>query len=176
MPTNPDNPKSSDIHGPRKRTLSTKAATNGDPLANAERKRQKLDEVQKKTATTALTKKQPTMAPAKKKTTVTKAAPAVKKQIAPSVPQVRHPSVEVEEVYDEENHHTSVPPRNQRHILEAADGSDDNMDEDPADIMTIDDDEDDNNLNAAGEEVLEEPEESAEAELSMWPHCSCVRS
>jgi hypothetical protein len=46
------NPKSS---GACKHTLSTKAATNGDP--NAERKQQKLEDLQKKVTKTAHTKK-----------------------------------------------------------------------------------------------------------------------
>ena len=56
------NPETS---GPRKRTLSTKAATNGDP--NAERKRQKLGEVQKKGMKMPLTKKKPTTTSSKKR-------------------------------------------------------------------------------------------------------------
>ena len=60
-------------------------------------------------------------------------------------------SVEVEEVDDDSNHQTSIPPRNPQHILEAADGSDDNEDQ------TDDDDED---------KPEEAPQESAEAELS----------
>ena len=56
------NPETS---GPRKRTLSTKAATNGDP--NAEQKRQKLGEVQKRGAKMPLTKKKPTTTSSKKK-------------------------------------------------------------------------------------------------------------
>ena len=43
----------------------------------------------------------------------------------------RRPSVEIEEVFDDESDcHTSAPPRNPRHIMEAADGSDDDK-EDP---------------------------------------------
>src|ERR1700679_3127287 len=71
----PTNPESSEACGPsRKRTLSTKVTTNGDP--NAERKRKKLEEAQKKGATTALTKKKPT--------TSTKAAPAKKTAMSAS--------------------------------------------------------------------------------------------
>jgi len=110
------------------------------------------------------------------KKTPTAKAPVVAKQTAPSVPAKlapRRPSVEVEEVYDEADHHTSVPPRNPRHILEATDGSDDDMEglEDPApELININNDDDDDE----DVEVLEAPEESAEAELSTW-HCSCVR-
>ena len=68
MPT--DSPKAS---GPRKRKLSTKVTTNGNPVV--ERKRQR-SEGQKQTTTPALTNKQSsTRAPAKTKTT-TKAVPA----------------------------------------------------------------------------------------------------
>ena len=45
----------------------------------------------------------------------------------------RRPSIEVEETEDEsDNYRTSVPPRNPWHILEAADGSDNAIEEDPA--------------------------------------------
>jgi hypothetical protein len=68
---------------PRKRTLSTKAATNGDP--HAERKRQKLDEVQNKVTKKALTKKGAT----------TRAS-----NVATTAPE--DPSVTVEETSDKE--------------------------------------------------------------------------
>jgi hypothetical protein len=163
MPTVPDSP---DVSGPRKRKLSTKVTTNGDP--NVERKRKKSEQVQKKSHGTA-------PAPKKKPSTTATAVPKVAKQavqVAPAKPAPRRRSVEVEEVYDEVDHHTSVPPRNPRHILEAADGSDDDMEEDPApELITIDDDDEDENMDT--EKVLETPEESAEAELSMW-YCLCV--
>ena len=38
-------------------------------------------------------------------------------------------SVEVEEVDDDSDHQTSIPPHNPQHILEAADGSDNNEDQ-----------------------------------------------
>ena len=47
---------------------------------------------------------------------------------------------------------TSVPPRNPQHILEAADGSDNAIEEDPA---------------PGGSEEGEAPEESDESELGM---------
>ena len=66
------NPESSGICGPpHKHTLLTKATTNGDP--NAEQKQKKLEEVQKKGTTMALTKKKPT------------------KKVAPAKPVLRHP-------------------------------------------------------------------------------------
>ena len=74
--------------GPRKRTLSTKAATNGDP--NAERKRQKLGEVQKKGGKMPLTQKKPTTTSSKKKAMAIKAA-----KTAP-----QSPSANVERVSD----------------------------------------------------------------------------
>ena len=58
------------------------------------------------------------------------AVPAKKKTVlkATRKPAPWHPSVEIEEVYDDESdHHTSVPPRNPRCILESADGSDDDI-------------------------------------------------
>jgi hypothetical protein len=157
----PTTPESSGAHGPRKRTLSTKAATNGDPIA--EKKRKKSEEVQRKGATTALTQKKLTTTTKKNKIAATKkAASSSSAKQAP-----RRPSIEIEEVYDEADHHTSVPPRNPRHILEAADGSDDDMDDimddEPApELITIDDDDEDIEV------VHEAPEESAEAELRMW--------
>ncbi|KAF8797536.1 hypothetical protein BYT27DRAFT_7219084 [Phlegmacium glaucopus] len=71
----------------------------------------------------------------------------------------RRPSVEVEEIEDESDYCTSVPPHNPRHVLEAADGSDNDIEEDPA---------------PSGNEEGEAPEESDEAKLgcclalTMW--------
>jgi hypothetical protein len=81
-----------------------------------------------------------TTAPPRKSTTSTK-KPVNTKQ---------HPSIEIEEIDDESDYRTSVPPRNPQHILEAADGSDDNDEEDSA---------------PGGSEKGEAPEESEEAEL-----------
>ena len=64
--TNPE------FSGARKRTLSTRAATNGDAIA--ERKRQKLEEGNNKGSKTALTQKKVTTA-SKNATTTRKAAP-----------------------------------------------------------------------------------------------------
>ena len=113
MPT--DSPEAS---GPRKRKLSTKVTTNGDP--EVERKRKKLEAKKHSTKPAPTKKHSSTQAPAKTKTT-TKAA-------AKPAPRPRRPSVEIEEVEDESDYHTSVPPRNPQHILEAADGSDDDVD------------------------------------------------
>ena len=60
------------------------------------------------------------------------------------------PSIEIEEIDDELDYRTSVPPHNPQHILEATDGSDDNDEEDSA---------------PGGSEKGEAPEESEEAEL-----------
>lgn len=142
MPTNPIQDRS-----PRKRTLSTKAATNGDP--NAERKRKKLEGAQKKTAKTTLTQKKPTTVVPKIKTTAGRAATVTKK-----APQ--HSSIDVEDA-DKADRHTGT---------RATDGSDETDDEmycEPASVaetIVIDDSE--------TEENLEVPEESDEAELSMW--------
>jgi hypothetical protein len=67
---------------------------------------------------------------------------------AKPTPRQQRPLIEIE---DELDHRTSVPPRNPRHILEAADGSDDIINEDPA--------------SASENERVETPEESKKAEL-----------
>jgi len=80
-------------------------------------------------------------------------------------------SVEIEEVDDKSDDHTSIPPRNPRNVLEAADSSDDldyTDDLDPAPELISVDDEDDNNNDDDDENTNPEaPEESANAELSM---------
>ena len=65
--TNPE------FSGARKWTLSTRAATNGDPIA--ERKRQKLEEGKNKGSKTVLTQKKVTTTASKNATTTRKAAP-----------------------------------------------------------------------------------------------------
>jgi hypothetical protein len=146
MPTT--NPESS--QAPRKRTLSTKAATNGDP--NAERKRKKLEHEQKKTAKAAVTRKQkPTTVAPKKKTAAGRAATATKKA-------TQHSSVDVEDVDNNASHQTNTQATNLNG--EESDDSDVDMYCGPAaDPINVDDEETEN---------LEAPEESAEAELSMW--------
>jgi hypothetical protein len=104
-----DSPEAS---GPRKRKLSTKVITNGDPVV--ERKKKKL-ETKKQNKKPAPTKKL-ARAPAN---TTTK--PAAKLAPAP------RPSIEDE---DEADCRTSIPPRNPKNILEASDGSDDGSDDD----------------------------------------------
>ena len=113
MPTN-----SPEASGPRKRKLSTKVTTNGDP--EVERKRKRLEAKEQSTKPAPTQKLPSTQVPAKLKAT-TKAA-------TKPAPRPRHPSVEIEEVEDESADHTSVPPHNPQHVLEAADGSDDDGD------------------------------------------------
>jgi hypothetical protein len=132
------NPESS---GARKRTLSTKAATNGDP--NAERKRQKLEDLQKKATKTAHTKKAPTPLASKKK--------AAARKTPKKVP--RHPSVDSEEASDKADQTTT-------------NGSDDGIYEEAEpgpEVIVIDDGEE-----TAEVDIPEPPEESAESELRMY--------
>ena len=153
MPTNPD---SSGVPEPRKHTLSTKAATNGDPQAG--KKRQKISDnsqrnklIPTKKKTTATSNKASSLNSASAKATTIAAKPtatATKRQVAPAKPAPQRPSVECEEVYDESDHPKSDPPHNPRHLLEAADGSDDEVDDNNEPVN------------------VEAPEESAEAELS----------
>ena len=70
MPPNLDSPE---VLGPRKRTLSTKVTSNGDP--EVERQQKWLKKVQDKGATTAPTKKRPST------TTAAKAISLVVKQL-----------------------------------------------------------------------------------------------
>ena len=100
MPT--DSPEAS---GPHKCKLLTKVTTNGDPEVEQKRKRLEVKEQSTKPAP-----------PQKHFNTTTKAA-------VKSAPQPQHPSVEIGEVEDESANHTSAPPHNPQHILEAANGS-----------------------------------------------------
>jgi hypothetical protein len=184
----PEVPDSLEVLGPRKRKLSTKANTNGDPIE--ERKQKRLAQGQKTgaptkrivqssaktmapaktplaktavpaktTASVKTTSPAKTMAPAKISTMFAKVAPMA----GPSKPGPRRPSVEIEEVDDESNCQSSVSPRNPRHILEAADGSDDDIEGPPEPIIIDVDDEGMDN-------VEENPEEDDEAELRRWPY------
>jgi hypothetical protein len=65
----------------------------------------------------------------------------------------QQPSVEVEDVEDEDNVVPHAQPKNPNHIIEAADGSDDDPEDEAPDIIEVDDD-------------SEEPEEPEEDELS----------
>lgn len=161
MPPNLDSPE--DL-GPRKRTLSTKVTTNGDP--EVERQQKRLKKVQDKGATAAPTKKQLST------TTAAKATPLVAKQLSTTVvpakkntgpkatkkPAPQRPSVEIEEVSNDES---------DNHIC-------DDIEEDPtAKPILVDSDEDDADIDDE-EDAPEAPEESAEAELSMFLK-SCIR-
>ena len=164
-----NNSTSSEVSGPRKRKLSTKASTNGDP--QVARKRQKSGKAVKESVTAALTKKRaPTTVPSKITTGTPKTTPAVSNQAsakaAPEKSARKRATVDIEEIVDDSDDHASNPPRNPKHILEAADGSDDDDDDpDPApDLIPVDDDDDEEEEE---ETNLEVPEESAEAELGM---------
>ena len=78
-------PATNPANSSRKRTLSIKAATNGDP--NAERKRQKLEEIKKRATKTTLTPKETTNIPSKKTATAGKTAK-----------QTAQPPVDVEDI------------------------------------------------------------------------------
>jgi hypothetical protein len=125
---------------------------NGEPVTVPIPKRRNVSEQ---------TKKQKTVS-----TVPSKTAPP--KKIAPTK---RKPSVEIEEVSEEESFYAgrSGPPRNPRNILEASDRSDDDNNfgppsagppsSAPMDISDRDEDE---------VEIVEKPEEDDEAELG-WP-------
>ena len=88
----------------------------------------------------------------------------MKQQVAKLAP--RCPSVEIEDVNDEADHQKLNTPCNPRHILELSDGSDD---EDPAPEVTVVNDSDNDNCDDDNcDNDDEAPEESAEAELSMY--------
>ena len=151
MPT--DSPE---VPGPHKHKLSTKAAINGDP--EVQWKKKKL-EAKKQSTKLAPTQKPhnpqhiPVEATDESDDEVNTPAPPRKSTTSTKKPIImkRRPSIEVEETEDEsDNYHTSVPPSNPRHILEAADGSDNAIEEDPA---------------PGGSEEGEAPEESDESEL-----------
>jgi hypothetical protein len=83
-------------------------------------------------------------------------------------PSKRKPSVEIEDVLEEDNRIGAEVPRNPRNILEAADGSDDdeNRDYPPPAAIVIDSPSDDDEDMV---EIVDEPvEEDAEAELGLY--------
>lgn len=153
MATNPTSP---DISGPRKRKPSTKASTNGDP--QEARKRQKSGNTTNKSVTTALTKKKKDAPRPSKTATVTSKATSI---LARKSTQKR-PIVESDDDSDDPNNSPQTPNR----VLEAqaADGSDSDDSLDPAqELILVDEDDNEEKV----ETYLEEPEESAEAELGM---------
>jgi hypothetical protein len=180
------NSASTEISGPRKRKLSTKATTNGDP--QEARKRQKSGTTVKKSITAALSavKKGVAAALTKKKTVpsekapgTSKAVPAAPDRAPPKGPEKRarkRAPVKIEDIADDLDDIPSNPPQNPSHILEAADGSDD-KDPDPAPELIPDDEEEDEDEDEdeddEDETNLEATEESAEAELSTGSSSSC---
>jgi hypothetical protein len=108
-----DSPEAS---GPCKHKLLTKVTTNGDPKVE-----QKKLEAKKQSTKAAPTQKHSSTGPPAKTKTITKAA-------TKPTPQQRHPSVKIEEIEYEADYRASVPPCNPQHILEAANGSDDDVD------------------------------------------------
>ena len=95
-----------------------KVTTNGNPVVEQKRKR-----LETKTQSTKLAPTQnhsSTQVPVKMKT-------ATKAAVKPA-PWPRCPSIEIEDVEDVEDYWTSVPPCNSQHILETADGSDNDVD------------------------------------------------
>jgi hypothetical protein len=144
MPSIPPNP----IEGPRKRKIPLD--DNGEPVQ--------------------IGKKKVGPGPAKKakkapeKSASTRPVPVTIPVAGPSRSRAR--SASVEDVPDEIV--SSVPPLNPRNILEAADGSDDKsiLPERPPQSESAMDVDDEMGIESE-EEVIEEPEESDEAELSV---------
>ena len=106
-------------------------------------------------------------------TTKTKAAPpktapkksSAKAGSAKAAPPKRKPSVEIEDVDDEDDMISSQRPRNPRNILEAADGSDDDDEYrvPPPAATSIDGDEEEEEV-----EIIEPAGEDDEAELGQY--------
>lgn len=149
---------------PRQRAPTKRKLENGDPLEV--RKQKKLSAKKQKTGTSESTHK-PAKQDLKRKQKMT-ATPK------PKVTGVKRRSVEIEEV-DEDTEQDNPRPtkqavRNPRHIIEL-DDSDDEDDEDPPPVLLDieesddEDDEDEAEDNHGDDIEMEEPEESAEAEL-----------
>lgn len=83
----------------------------------------------------------------------------------PSRTQRRSPTVE--DVPDETEDRHRKAPRNPRHIIEAADGSDDDDEALPSQIVNISDDSSTGKDDDSSSSEDEQPEESEDAELSM---------
>jgi hypothetical protein len=157
MPPNLDSPE---VLGTRKRTLSAKVTSNGDPAVNRPKKKSK------NAATAAPTNKQPSTT-----ATAAKATPSVAKQLsamtasakktaAPKVtgnPAQRRLSVEDKLDDNNSDHDTSENVYGSENDLDI----DGNLTSKP---ISIDSDEDEE---ANEEKAPDTPEESAEAELSM---------
>jgi len=114
---------SPEASGPRKRKLLTKVTTNGDPKSTLQLRPLRKQRLQQRQL-----------------------------QNQPYNHEAPPMSIEIEEDEDELDYHTSIPPHNPQRILEAADGSDD-------DVNTLAPARDDESTNKEGEA----PEESDEA-------------
>ena len=79
-------------------------------------------------------------------------------------PSKRKPSVEIEDVPEEDNQIGAEVPHNPRNILEAADGSDDDENNPPLVAMDINSTLDEEDI----VEIVDEPKENAEAELGPY--------
>jgi hypothetical protein len=150
MPAQPANPQpTEDSRISRKRQAPLNA--NGEPVTIPVPKKKKSASEQ-----TGKKKAAPTKPGLQKKS-------AVPEKLAPAK---RKPSVEIEEVPDEDNLTHSEVPRNPRNILEAANGSDDDVDYPPPAPMDVDSpsqtDEEEDTV-----EIIEKPEEDDEAELGL---------
>lgn len=127
-----------EVSGPRKRKLSVKSATNSDPLEAAWKRKKSLSAVNNG-ATATLTQK--------KKAVPSKTATGTSKRATVE---------DADDSDDDSDGITLDPPHNPNHILEAADGSDNNSE--PKIISVVDDDDkmdsedgDETDLEAAGE-------------------------
>ena len=145
MPPNLDSPE---VIGPRKRTLSTKVTSNGDPVADRQKKKLKM--AQEKAAIAAPTKKRPPT------TAAATAAPSVATQLSAT-----------------SSKKNTAPKASAKPALQ--DGSDDNSDIEEGITLTyepisvLSDNNDDSGEKMDGQEkALEAPEESAEAELGKF--------
>jgi len=93
------------------------------------------------------------------------APPATKKLARPAQNLQRQPSIE--DVEDEDTiRPRNAVPKKASHIIELADGSEDDDDDDMPGLAPVDDDDDDEDESEQDEEA---PAESAEAELSTHP-------
>jgi hypothetical protein len=148
--------------GPRKRKLSVKASTNGDPLQAPKRK--KTLSTVNKGATAALTKNKTTTVTSKTATGTSNAAPnRVSKKVSGNDKQ-KNATIENVDSADDitMDDVTSNLPHNHGSNLDAADGSDDESN------PTLGDDDSEKEGNDK-ETDLDEEEESAENELGRKP-------
>ena len=104
------------------------------------RKWQKSGKAVKESVTAALTKKRaPTTVPSRITTGTPKTTPAVSNQAsakaAPEKSTQKQATVDIEEIVDDSDDYASNPPRNPKHILEAADRSDNNDNEDRKSVV-----------------------------------------